>query len=85
MEPLQRLLVVGVHGYNSPHIAKTAAAGIVSQVSKEVDRFRSHHPAGSVIVVGDLNAAVSRQLDTDRQGGPDREKDAGFYRLFEGS
>ena len=78
MEPLQRLLVVGVHGYNSPHIAKAAATGIVSQVSKEVDKFRSHHPAGSVIVVGDLNAAVSRHLDTDRQEGPDREKDAGF-------
>ena len=77
-EPLQRLLVVGVHGVNSPHVAKAAAKTIEGNIARVVERFRGSHPSGMVIVAGDLNAAVSRHLDTDRKEGPRRELDAGF-------
>ena len=66
--PLDRMLIAAVYGYNSPASGthKARSQQLWSKIQARINAFRQKHPTGSVLLGGDLNAAKSAHLDTDR-------------------
>ena len=88
-EPLPRLLFLGAYGVNSPSSSKKSEAesdSLWASAFSCIEEFRSSHPLGSVVLAGDLNAAKSSSLDTNRSGAQlgQREKDATIITAIEG-
>ena len=77
--PLEQLKVICMYGYNDPTVNKGKSDRLLEAVENEVREFKRTRNSGSVVLVGDLNAAVSGHLDTDcaegtlRYAGRERE------------
>ena len=80
--PLERLLVVGLYGYNDPHTVRAKAEKLISSCKSKIDKYTKRFPTGKVIVLGDFNVAAGSLLDTDR-GCEGSEKDAWYIAAVE--
>ena len=90
LEPLHRLQVQFVYGYNSPDspAVREQSNDLWKQVLGNVETFRTRHTLGSCMVIGDLNAARSSYYDTNRQieeSDDGREKEASIIDALEGA
>ena len=86
---LQRMMIQAVYGYNykNGEVAKKSA-DMWEYVHAASRKFKTTHPHASLVVAGDLNAAKSTKLDTNRPVGAmeadKREKEAAIIDAMEG-
>ena len=77
--PLECMLVVGLYGYNDPHLLRAGAEKLISSCKSKIDKYAQRFPTGRVIVLGDFNAAAGSLLDLDTDRGcKGSEKDAWY-------
>ena len=85
--PLQRMLIQAVYGYNNPAQCKELSNALWDAVVGEKQAYlqRKENSWAAAVVVGDLNAAKSSALDTDREGQDRPEKEAGILHALQGA
>jgi hypothetical protein len=67
-QPLDRMMVIAVYGYNGPASRKNKANSkkMWGAIAHSVNDYKARFPMASVVLAGDINAAKSSQLDTNR-------------------
>ena len=69
-----KMLLIGYYGYNSSHLNKEEVREMHKFVWKLKSGFKRRCWGAPVILVGDMNAAVSSNLDTDREWVPSEDQ-----------
>ena len=77
-----KLQIIAVHGTNGAHQQEDRAIKQLQWIQQQKEKFEQNAPMATTIIVGDMNAAESTNLDTDRGekekrtiGEHEREKD----------
>ena len=82
-EPMHRLLLAAVYGYNDGALPQHRSHALKDCCSSRISKYRKRYKHASAILIGDLNAAQESALDTDR-GTRGREPDAAVIDGFMG-
>ena len=73
-----KMMVIGYYGYNMSHMMRAEVLDLHEWIWKVKSRFKKGNWKAPVVLLGDMNAAVSSRYDTDREDAEEdqREPDA---------
>ena len=70
-----KIQIIGAHLMNSANTKKEETNKLLSWIATKKCNFNSQNPLATSVLIGDLNAAETEYLDTDREGAdPTEEK-----------
>ena len=64
-EPLGRLLLACAYGYNDGSLPQHRSFNLRDRCEQTIKQYRKKYKTASAVLVGDLNAAIDSELDTD--------------------
>ncbi len=70
-----KLLVIGVHAPNSAERNLEDVTRMLKWIQRQITEFERDNPLATVMLLGELNAAVNTYLDTTRQEYYERDED----------
>ncbi len=70
-----KLLVIGIHAPNSAESRREDVTKMLQWIQRQKTEFEEANPLATVMLLGDLNAALNTMLDTNRQEREGRDPD----------